>query len=455
MAKLSIIIPVHNMGDQLNQCLAAIRNTVRFPYEMIIVDDGPSKDAGIVVTAAEDDVRILRSAERHGFSHAVNAGLRASVGEVLLFLHADVLLAPHTAEDMLDALIENPTVGAVSAVASRTYERSRVAPPSEYRSWEEFAAVAEELRARESALYSEILAEMFALMVRRDAAEAAGFLDEQFTVPALAAYDYTIRMTRAGYGIASLMGAYVHHEESIPAQEPPEYDQLQKRERLMFRSKWGVSLDYSFHPRVDLFQMMDLKREGLRVLEIGCACGATLREIGMHNPTARLYGVELNEHAAAVAAPFATILSMNVENLDPAEISERFDYIVMGDVIEHLLDPWTAIRNMRELLVPGGAIIASIPNVAHISNLYNVLSGCWTYQDMGLLDRTHYRFFTKYELVKLFEGAELVIDEIRGKRHPFEQLLREFREEILSLRNVHVDPEDVDTFQWLFRAVRE
>ena len=74
---------------------------------------------------------------------------------------------------------------------------------------------------------------------------------------------------------------------------------------------------------------------------------------------------------------------------------------------------------------------------------------------MGLLDRTHYRFFTKYELVKLFEGAELVIDEIRGKRHPFEQLLREFREEILSLRNVHVDPEDVDTFQWLFRAVRE
>ena len=127
----------------------------------------------------------------------------------------------------------------------------------------------------------------------------------------------------------------------------------------------------------------------------------------------------------------------------------------MGDVIEHLLDPWTAIRNMRELLVSGGAIIASIPNVAHISNLYNVLSGCWTYQDMGLLDRTHYRFFTKYELVKLFEGAELVIDEIRGKRHPFEQLLREFREEILSLRNVHVDPEDVDTFQWLFRAVRE
>ena len=454
MAKLSIIIPVHNMGDQLNQCLAAIRNTVRFPYEMIIVDDGSSKDAGIVVTAAGDDVRILRSEERRGFSHAVNTGICAASGEVLLFLHADVLLAPHTAEDMLDALIEHPATGAVSAVAPRTYERSRVIPESDYQTWEEFAAVAGGLRAQGITLSPAILAEMFALMVRRDVIEAAGLLDEQYMVPALAAYDYTIRMTRAGYGIASLSGVYVHHSESLHAAEMEEYDQLRERERLTFRSKWGVSLDYSFNARVDILSMMNLSGDGLRVLEIGCACGATLREIGKRNPTARLYGVELNEDAAAIAAPFATILSMNVENLNPADIAERFDYIVMGDVVEHLLDPWAAIRNMRELLVPGGAVMASIPNVAHIRNVFNLLRGFWSYQEQGLLDRTHFRFFTQYEIIKIFEEAGFLIEEIKRSHVENPDIIDELRKELLSLKTISIDSDDLDAYQWVVCARR-
>ena len=105
--------------------------------------------------------------------------------------------------------------------------------------------------------------------------------------------------------------------------------------------------------------------------------------------------------------------------------------------------------------MPGGAIVASIPNVAHISNLYNVLGGRWTYEDIGLLDRTHFRFFTRQEIIKLFEGANLTVDEIRYKNIHMNSYVEKLREEILSLRTVHVEPEDIDAFQWLFRAVRE
>ncbi|WP_335674933.1 bifunctional glycosyltransferase/class I SAM-dependent methyltransferase [Selenomonas sp. oral taxon 126] len=293
---------------------------------------------------------------------------------------------------------------------------------------------------------------MIALMVRRDVVEAAGFLDEQYQVPALAAYDYTVRMTRAGYGIAVLPYVYVHHNEG--RQKTEEYERTCERERAFFHTKWGVELSYSFQERHDLFPLMDLQREGLRVLEIGCACGGTLRAIGVQNPSAKLYGVELNENAAVIAASFAEILSMNVEELDPADFQERFDYIIMGDVIEHLLEPWAAIRNMRELLVPGGSIIASIPNVAHISNLYNMLCGRWTYEDCGLLDRTHFRFFTKSEIVKMFEEADLVIDDIRPRQLILDESWKVFREEILSLRMVDVKPEDVDAFQWFVCARR-
>ncbi|ERJ89484.1 glycosyltransferase, group 2 family protein [Selenomonas sp. oral taxon 892 str. F0426] len=456
MAKLSIIIPVYNMSTQVSRCLLSIRKTVRLPYEVIIVDDGSSGDECVTVPPAGDDVRVLRSEEHRGFSHAVNVGIRASVGEVLLFLHADILLAPHTVEDMLDALIADPMMGAVTAISPRTYIWAEHCPDKEYHSWGEFITAAEDIRAQEKGKQLPlIVAEMFALMARRDVVDAAGFLEEEYSTPALAAYDYTVRMTREGYGIAVLASVYVHHDESIHAEVMESYEALRQQERELFRSKHGLSLDYSFQIRLDLIEMMDLQREGLRVLEIGCACGATLREIGHRNPTANLYGVELNEKAAEVAAPFATILSMDVERLDPAEIKERFDYIVMGDVVEHLLDPWAAIQNMRELLVPGGAIVASIPNVAHISNLYNVLGGRWTYEDMGLLDRTHFRFFTRQEIIKLFEGANLAVDEIRYKNIHMNSYVEKLREEILSLRTVHVDPEDIDAFQWLFRAVRE
>ena len=412
MAKLSIIIPVYNMSEQLVQCILTIQQTVRLPYEVIIVDDGSVEDEHVSISMGGGDIRILHSEEHRGFSHAVNMGIRASVGEVLLFLHADAL----------------------------------------YHGWSSFVATAEAIRARGKAAYPEILAEMIALMVRRDVVEAAGFLDEQYQVPALAAYDYTVRMTRAGYGIAVLPYVYVHHNEG--RQKTEEYERTCERERAFFHTKWGVELSYSFQERHDLFPLMDLQREGLRVLEIGCACGGTLRAIGVQNPSAKLYGVELNENAAVIAASFAEILSMNVEELDPADFQERFDYIIMGDVIEHLLEPWAAICNMRELLVPGGSIIASIPNVAHISNLYNMLCGRWTYEDCGLLDRTHFRFFTKSEIVKMFEEADLVIDDIRPRQLILDESWKVFREEILSLRMVDVKPEDVDAFQWLVCARR-
>lgn len=452
MPKLSIIIPVYNMSAQANHCLSTIRKTVRLPYEVIIIDDGSPADECTIVPSAEDDVRVIRCAAHRGFSHAVNTGIRSSAGEVLLFLHADILLAPHTAEDMLDALINDPALGAVCAVAPFVYERAQLLPDTPYQSWDSYVAVAEEIRAKESVPHPELFAEMIALMVRRDALDAAGFLDEAYSVPALAAYDYTLRMTRAGYGMASLPSVYVHHNDGL--QDTEEYARICEKERALFHTKWGISLDYSFLIRKDLFPLMDLQREGLRILEIGCACGATLREIGMQNPTAKLYGVEMNESAAVIAAPFAKILSMNVERLELADITERFDYIIMGDVIEHLLEPWTAIYNMRELLVPGGAIIASIPNVAHISNLHNVLCGHWTYEDAGLLDRTHLRFFTKYEIVKLFEEAGFTIEQIESNKQELSDGWQRFREEILSLHMVDVNPEDLDAYQWLVRAQR-
>jgi hypothetical protein len=63
------------------------------------------------------------------------------------------------------------------------------------------------------------------------------------------------------------------------------------------------------------------------------------------------------------------------------------------------------LNNVRSYLSDEGTILASIPNVMHFSLLKDVIRGRWTYQDAGLLDRTHVRFFTFYEIDKMFKDA--------------------------------------------------
>ena len=455
MSKLSILIPAYNMREYINQCLASIRRTVRIPYEVIIIDDGSQEDECVSIIEGEDDVRVLSLKQHYGISHALNMGIDAAEGAVILFLHADIMLAPNTVDDLLDVLIENPQIGAVSAVAPREHKYTRSFPGVNYHDWVGFVSAAEYIRTQKMQLHPEIYAELFCLMVRRDVVEAVGGLDEDYQTPPMAAFDYTARMTRKGYQIASVSTVYVHHQESVHVQDMGSYVQRIQEERELFREKLGLSLDYSFFARIDILELMDLTPEGLRVLDIGCACGATLREIGMHNPTAKLYGVELNEKAAAFAAPFAKILTMDVEHMDLEVIPERFDYIVMGDVIEHLLDPWAAIANMHELLVPGGCIVASIPNVAFVGNIMSVLLGNWTYQDAGLLDRTHLRFFTYTEIVKIFEEVGFKIEQKKMNQIELPDYVKVFREELLTLQTVQINPQDLDAYQWRICARKQ
>jgi len=455
LSKLSIIVPAYNMREYINQCLVSIRRTVRIPYEVIIIDDGSQEDECVSIIEGEDDVRVLSLKQHYGISHALNMGIDAAEGAVILFLHADIMLAPNTVDDLLDVLIENPQIGAVSAIATREHKYARNFQWIDYHDWNGFVSTAEQIRTQKMQLHPEIYAELFCFMVRRDVVEAVGGLDEDYQTPPMAAFDYTARMTREGYQIASLSTVYVHHQESVHVQDMASYEQRIQEERKLFWEKLGLSLDYSFFARIDILELMDLTPEGLRVLEIGCACGATLREIGMHNPTAKLYGVELNEKAAAFAAPFAKILTMDVEHMDLEVIPERFDYIVMGDVIEHLLDPWTAIANMRDLLVPGGCIVASIPNVAFVGNIMNLLLGYWTYQDAGILDRTHFRFFTYTEIIKMFEEAGFKIKQTERNQIPLPDYVKVFRKELLALETVRINPRDLDAFQWRICARKE
>ncbi|MBR1421202.1 MAG: class I SAM-dependent methyltransferase [Selenomonadaceae bacterium] len=220
-----------------------------------------------------------------------------------------------------------------------------------------------------------------------------------------------------------------------------------------FQSIWGFSPRYSFLLRMEILQLIpDLTRDGIEILEVGCAAGGTLYVLRSENPSAKLYGIEINSGATRIASMFAEVENVDVEKVTPDHWREKFDYIICGDVIEHLVDPWTAIRNMRKMLKPGGHLLASIPNVANIDVVENLLRGFWDYMDAGILDRTHLRFFTMDSIIKIIQSSNFQHLEIIYKRLNFQNHLLPLAEELSARFNVKL--EHFMTYQYLVDATK-
>lgn len=132
-----------------------------------------------------------------------------------------------------------------------------------------------------------------------------------------------------------------------------------------------------------------------RVLEVGCAAGMTGRELKAKG-IKEVVGIEIVDDVAREASRYYDALHIgDVETMKLPYETGHFDCILYGDVLEHLKDPWSVLYRHNRLVRPGGAIVVSIPNVRHYRIIKKLaFRGQWEYQDDGIMDRTHLRFFT-------------------------------------------------------------
>ncbi|MDO8211372.1 glycosyltransferase [Conexibacter sp. CPCC 206217] len=133
-----------------------------------------------------------------------------------------------------------------------------------------------------------------------------------------------------------------------------------------------------------------------RVLDVGCGAGAlggALRE----ERGIEVVGIELFPDAAEQAAErLDEVIVADLDSLESLPYPDgHFDAMIFGDVLEHLRDPHRLLRALRRYLADDGALVCSFPNVKHWSVVFPlVVQDRWTYEDSGLLDRTHVHFFT-------------------------------------------------------------
>lgn len=164
---------------------------------------------------------------------------------------------------------------------------------------------------------------------------------------------------------------------------------------------------YSFDPNPYGKHMKIIKLIGSnkKVLDIGCYDGGLARRLIEKN--CEVVGIEINADLANKAKKYCNnVICDDVENIIniPYE-NNYFDVILFADLLEHLKDPFSTIAKFNDYLKDDGYIIVSVPNIANWTIRIKLIFGNFEYEKDGILDETHYRFFTEKSIKQLVEDA--------------------------------------------------
>jgi methionine biosynthesis protein MetW len=152
-----------------------------------------------------------------------------------------------------------------------------------------------------------------------------------------------------------------------------------------------------------------------KTLELGCGEGnfsALLKD----RFNAETWAVEIDENSAIKAsAKLHKVITGDARKSIDKLPENYFDCIICFDILEHLENPYALLDSLKSKLAKDGVILSSIPNIRYYTVFRKfVIHGNWDYQDQGIMDRTHIRFFTYKSIVKMFNNLNFNIQLIKG-----------------------------------------
>lgn len=157
-----------------------------------------------------------------------------------------------------------------------------------------------------------------------------------------------------------------------------------------------------------------LPEKAKKILDVGCGNGAFASLVKQKN-IAEVWGIELMEEEAIIAKTVLDNVLIGSCEIHLNELPEKyFDAIYFNDVLEHLADPYSVLEILKSKLAPNGVIISSIPNVRFYRSFAKVVfAKDWKYEEYGIMDKTHLRFFTGKSIKRMYEdlGYKVLVHE--------------------------------------------
>lgn len=407
MNSVTVLLIQHNAAEYTKMSLQSIRLFADVEaLSVVLVDNHSDSPLNEWAREQEDITYIYMDEGQLPYGQVVNAVCQQlQIVDDILIMDSHYMLTPHALSRMQTLLYQKDTIGAVGCVANSFPFGQRMKEPEDYEAAVRWAdrnqMVAKEERAL--GLYPDIV------LIKAAVISQLGTFDDELMDQEYVIRDYSLRMVLNDWELHVCRTALFW---DIRGNGP--YHSASKAQAAVLERKWGMHY-FNYACNANIIDLIARNREEpINVLEIGCDCGATL--LGIHNrfPHATVCGCEINEKAAMIASHIAEVQIGNIEEYNLQFSPHFFDYILFGDVLEHLHDPLKVIQYSRNFLKPEGCIIASIPNLMHISVVEGLLQGNFTYTETGLLDKTHIHFFTYYEIIRLFEAGGFAIETIRS-----------------------------------------
>ena len=402
--KLKFVVIAHNQMELLKLHLETIKLFAQCSEKDIIIVDNHSDDGlGEWLCAQTELDYVLCDEKVEGYGTILNTVIQEFVeDEDILIMTPQLMYLPGCKEKLLNLLYSNEHVGAVKGKRISSYEE-------EFR---DFTSVLEYVdKVNENGKEESIISlPSSGVLIKNEMLKTLENFDETMMLPESTFLDFSFRGICGGYDFYELQDYCFYDISDNQDIYIEQFGSGADHERL--KEKWNMNY-FTDTPNVPLLSMIDKESsEVFHVLEIGCDCGVNLLYLKNKYPNATLYGAEINESSARIASHIAGVQIANIEERNLQFGDVVFDYIIFGDVLEHLRDPQKTLEYCRMLLKDNGKILASIPNIMHHSVMRSLLDGNFTYTDTGLLDKTHIHLFTYNEITRLFNETGFTIEDI-------------------------------------------
>lgn len=450
--ELTIYIPAYDETKKVNACIESIRCFgTDVEVEVVLVVN--AKDNSLIDWAGQQEDISFVSTDNDNepwgcvFSQVMEA---IPPKENMMILSPEMMITPGALSVMLDVINSNKDIGAVGCISNDLSFGIQLTE-RDLKDYEDAVNYSVSLGKIDEEVRFALAVNHMAVIFKTDIVIEVGGFDDKMGALKSASDDIQLRMMAKGKKNAIAKKAVLY---SMSDNEYPNPYEEGDKEQL--RLKWGMHY-FNLVPGMHLVSMIDEKEDAhINVLEVGCDCGATLYEIGQHYKNGKMYGLEINEAAAKIASFHSEVISGNIESEDLKYEKDFFDYIIFGDVLEHLHDPLKTIKYIKGFLKPGGYIVANIPNVMHVSVMKQLLMGMFTYTDMGLLDRTHIHLFTYFEILDMFKKADMEIKDVFNTFVDISDMDKKLINELIRIAgNPNVKPFMYESFQYLVKAQKK
>jgi glycosyltransferase involved in cell wall biosynthesis len=431
--KIGVLVVAYNAASTLAKVLDRIPAEIRPDIEEVIVSDDHSQDSTYLVglgyqQQSDLPITLIRQPTNLGYGGNQKAGYNLAIEhglDIVVMLHGDGQYAPESLPEILAPLL-NEEADAVFGSRTMVKGAARRGGMPLYKfagnrilSRFENAALGTNLSEFHSGYRAYSVAALKQLPFEKN---SNGFnFDTQIIIQL---HDAGMRI--AEVPIPTYYGDEICYVDGMGYAADVTKDvityRLQKAgfgdgTRIALSEEYQLKAsDDSSHGRLSKLLQC---RPPSRILDLGCSSGLLserLRRMGHY-----VVGVDVSE-IDGVRDRTDEFFKADLNDGIPSAVGEGFDIVLAADVLEHVVNPGNLISQVRDVLAPTGTALYCVPNIAHWYPRFRSALGMFDYDQRGILDSTHLRFFTRRSIVKLVEHKGFAITRIEPVGLPLDAL---------------------------------